>query len=75
MGFCHYKLQQHHRAIDCFEKLIALDPSSAIDYANIASNYRAMGKHSKAIEYYQLALKLDDSIAFAKEHLEQLGVK
>ncbi len=75
MGFCHYKLQDHARAIDCFEKLVALDPSSAIDYANIASNYRAMGKRSKAIEYYQLALKLDDSIEFAKEHLAQMGVE
>ncbi len=75
MGFCHFKLQEHDRAIDCFEKLIALDPSSAIDYANIASNYRAMGKRSKAIEYYQLALKLDDSIEFAKEHLAQMGVQ
>jgi ribosomal protein S12 methylthiotransferase accessory factor len=75
MGFCHYKLQGHAKAIDCFEKLIALDPSSAIDYANIASNYRAMGKRSKAIEYYQLALKLDDTIEFAKEHLAQMGVE
>jgi ribosomal protein S12 methylthiotransferase accessory factor len=75
MGFCHYKLQDHARAIDCFEKLIALDPSSAIDYANIASNYRAMGKIPQAIEYYQLALKLDDTIEFAKEHLAQMGVE
>jgi ribosomal protein S12 methylthiotransferase accessory factor len=75
MGFCHYKLQDHARAIDCFEKLITLDPSSAIDYANIASNYRAMGKKTKAIEYYQLALKLDDTIEFAREHLAQMGVK
>jgi ribosomal protein S12 methylthiotransferase accessory factor len=74
MGFCHYKLQDHTRAIDCFEKLIALNPSSAIDYANIASNYRAMGRRTKAIEYYQLALKLDDTIEFAKEHLSQMGV-
>jgi ribosomal protein S12 methylthiotransferase accessory factor len=75
MGFCHYKLQDHARAIDCFEKLIALDPSSAIDYANIASNYRAMGKKTKAIEYYQLALKLDDSIEFARQHLAQMGLE
>jgi ribosomal protein S12 methylthiotransferase accessory factor len=74
MGFCHFKLQDHARAIVCFEKLISLDPSSAIDYANIASNYRAMGKRSKAIEYYQLALKIDDSIEFARQHLAQMGV-
>ena len=62
----------HEQAISCFEKLIALDPSSAIDYANIASNYRAMGKTSQAIKYYRLAIALDDSIEFAKSHLAEL---
>lgn len=75
LGFCHYKKQKHEQAIHCFKKLIALDPSSAIDYANIASNYRAMGEKAKAIEYYQLALALDAHIDFAKEHLLQLGVR
>ncbi len=74
LGFSHYKLGNHEEAIACFKKLIALDPSSAIDYANIASNYRALGNKTKAIKYYQLALALDESIAFAKEHLAQLGV-
>ncbi len=75
LGFSHFKLGDHEQAIACFKKLIALDPSSAIDYANIAANYRAMGKKAKAIEYYQLALALDESIEFAKEHLTQLGIK
>jgi ribosomal protein S12 methylthiotransferase accessory factor len=74
LGFCHYKLGTHEEAIACFKKLIALDPSSAIDYANIASNYRAMGKKPEAIRYYQLALALDSGIEFAREHLAQLGV-
>jgi ribosomal protein S12 methylthiotransferase accessory factor len=75
LGFCHYKKKKHEQAIDCFKKLIALDPSSAIDYANVASNYRAMGEKAKAIEYYQLALALDSNIDFAKKHLLQLGVQ
>jgi ribosomal protein S12 methylthiotransferase accessory factor len=74
LGFSHYKLGKHEQAIACFEQLIALDPSSAIDYANIASNYRAMGEKNKAIEYYRLALALDENIEFAKAHLAQLGV-
>jgi ribosomal protein S12 methylthiotransferase accessory factor len=74
LGFCHYKLGAHEQAIACFKKLIALDPSSAIDYANIASNYRAMGKKTEAIQYYQLALSLDAGIEFARDHLAQLGV-
>jgi ribosomal protein S12 methylthiotransferase accessory factor len=74
LGFCHYKLAAHDQAIACFEKLVALDPSSAIDYANIASNYRAMGKKPEAVHYYQLALSLDAGIEFAREHLLQMGV-
>jgi ribosomal protein S12 methylthiotransferase accessory factor len=74
LGFSHYKLGNHQQAIVCFEKLIALDPGSAIDYANIASNYRVLGEKEKAIEYYQLALALDENITFAKEHLARLGV-
>jgi ribosomal protein S12 methylthiotransferase accessory factor len=74
LGFCHYKLGAYEDAIACFQKLVALDPSSAIDYANIASNYRAMGKNTEAIQYYQLALSLDAGIEFARDHLAQLGV-
>ena len=52
--------------------MIELDPSSAIDYANIAANYRQMGDKQKAIRYYQMALTLDDTIQFAREHLQEL---
>ena len=72
MGFCHFKLKEYERAIEDFKKVIALDPSSAIDYANIASNYRQMGEKQKAIRYYQMALNLDDTIQFAREHLHEL---
>jgi ribosomal protein S12 methylthiotransferase accessory factor len=73
MGFCHFKLKEHERAIEDFKKVIELDPSSAIDYANIASNYRQMGEKEKAIRYYQMALTLDDTIQFAREHLQELA--
>jgi ribosomal protein S12 methylthiotransferase accessory factor len=72
MGFCHFKLQEHEAAIGNFKKVIALDPSSAIDYANIGANYRQMGEKEKAIRYYQMALTLDDSIEFARQGLEEL---
>jgi ribosomal protein S12 methylthiotransferase accessory factor len=72
MGFCHFKLKEHPEAIANFEKVIQLDPSSAIDYANIAANYRQMGETEKAIRYFRIALTLDDSIQFAKDNLEAL---
>ena len=72
MGFCHFKLKEPEAAIENFKKVIDLDPSSAIDYANIASNYRDMGLRAKAIRYYEMALTLDSSIKFAKENLKKL---
>ena len=74
MGFCHFKLKEHEKAIRAFKKVIQLDPSSAIDYANIASNYRQMGEKEKANRYYQMALTLDDTIQFAREHLQEQTV-
>lgn len=72
MGFCHFKLREHDKAIACFERSIELDPSSAIDYANIASNYRDLGDRERAIHYYRLALEIDPGIGFARENLDRL---
>ena len=75
MGFCHFKLKAHEEAIRCFKKVIELNPGSAIDHANIASNYRDLGDTEKAIEYYETALALDPTIDFALQSLLKLQVK
>jgi ribosomal protein S12 methylthiotransferase accessory factor len=72
MGFSHFKLKEHEEAISYFKKVLQLDPSSAIDYANIASNYRDMGQTEKAIQYYETALAMDPSIDFARDNLVKL---
>ncbi len=72
MGFCHFKLKQHEQAIENFARVLELNPSSAIDYANIGSNYREMGEKDKAIYFYKVALSIDPSIEFARENLERL---
>jgi ribosomal protein S12 methylthiotransferase accessory factor len=72
MGYCYFKLKEHDRAISCFQRLLQLDPTSAIDYANIASNYRDMGNTEEAIRYYRFALELDPGIDFARENLDRL---
>lgn len=71
-GFCHFKLKEHEAAIASFEAVTRLDPSSAIDYANIASNYRDLGQKAKAIEYYRTALAIDPGIEFARDNLARL---
>ena len=72
LGFCHFKRKAHENAIEAFRKVLELNPGSAIDYANIASNYRDMGEIDKAVEYYRLALELDETIDFARENLNKL---
>jgi ribosomal protein S12 methylthiotransferase accessory factor len=73
MGFSHFKLKEHEQAIECFKRVLQLDPGSAIDYANIASNYRDMGQKEKAIQYYEISLAMDPSIEFARENLLKLA--
>jgi ribosomal protein S12 methylthiotransferase accessory factor len=73
MGFCYFKKREYEKAIASFRKVLRLNPGSAIDYANIASNYRDMGKTDQAIRYYRFALKLDSTIDFARENLRNLG--
>ena len=72
MGFCHFMLKEHEAAIENFSKVIELDPSSAIDYANIASNYRDLGNRAAAIQFYEIALSIDPSIEFARTNLDKL---
>jgi ribosomal protein S12 methylthiotransferase accessory factor len=74
MGFCCFKLKEHERAIEHFRKVLKLNPASAIDYANIASNYRELGEYGKAVAYYRTALELDPGIEFARENLERLSL-
>jgi len=72
LGFCYFKLKDYEKAIESFRNVLKLDPTSAIDYANIASNYRDMGKRELAIRHYKLALELDETIDFARENLRKL---
>jgi len=72
MGFCYFKLKQHENAINAFEQVIKLNPSSAIDYANLATNHRELGNIEKAVLYYETALELDPEMEVAKDNLKKL---
>ncbi len=72
LGFCHFMLKNHETSISCFEKVLKITPASGIDHASIASNYRELGNIEKAIDYYEMALALDNSLDFAKENITRL---
>jgi ribosomal protein S12 methylthiotransferase accessory factor len=71
-GFCHFKMKNHEQAVVSFKRVIEIDPSSGIDYANVAVNLRALGRRDDAIHYYEQALMIDSSLDFARNHLESL---
>jgi len=71
-GFCYFKLKKHNESIASFERVIELDPGSAIDYANIGSNLRELGHKQEAIRLYRIALELNPDIDFARTGLEKL---
>ena len=71
-GFCYYQLKQHEDAIAAFERVLEIDPGSAIDYANIGSNLRELGLKREAVRLYRMALELDPDIEFARDNIARI---
>ena len=59
-------------AIPRFERAVALNPTSAMDYANLGVNYAKIAKNDEAIQFFTLALTLDPTLDFAREYLDNL---
>jgi ribosomal protein S12 methylthiotransferase accessory factor len=75
MGVCHFLQKNHHKAITCFEQALEIDPSQAINYANIGSNYRELGEPALAVKFYEMALEIDPTIEFARDNIQKLQKK
>lgn len=75
LGVCCYKTGRHAEAVTHFRRAVALNPVSAIDYANLALNLEILGADQEAISQYQVALTLDSSLGFAVERLAGLLAK
>jgi len=72
LGVCCYKTGDHARAVHHFKRAVALNPVSAIDYANLALNLELLGDDEQAIVQYQIALAQDPGIDFAIQRLAGL---
>ena len=56
----------HNKAIEFFQKAIALKPNIAANYATLGTAYRNAGQKDKAREAFNKALELDPN---ALQHL------
>ncbi len=72
MGVCYFKLGEYGHAVKSFERAVELNPSSAMDYANLGVNHRKLGNKDEAIHFLTLALSLDPDIEFAQQQLAEL---
>jgi len=72
LGFCYFKKQDFHMAISHFERAVQLNPSSAMDYANLGVNHRRLGHRDEALQAFTVALTLDPGIEFARSQLEEM---
>lgn len=73
-------LDNYDKAIDCFEKVLKIDPNNLTAIVGIAAQYRSKGLFPKAIDFYNAALKLDanqgavwEAIAHCYLMVEELG--
>jgi ribosomal protein S12 methylthiotransferase accessory factor len=72
LGVCSYKTGRYAKAVHHFQRAVALNPVSAIDYANLALNLEHLGDREQAIANYEIALSQDPGIAFAVQRLAGL---
>jgi ribosomal protein S12 methylthiotransferase accessory factor len=72
LGYCFFRVGKHLKAIEAFEQAISIDPGSAIDYANIASNLRQLDMKEAAITWYEMALELDPDLSWARDKMQEL---
>lgn len=57
MGQCHICLGEGARAIECYRKALALDPTFQDAEANMGQAYKEMADETKALEHLTVALK------------------
>jgi protein O-mannosyl-transferase len=58
-------------AIDCYRRVVQMNPSSALAHYNLAVSLHRLGRFADAIAHYQEALRLDPNYPDAKEFLDQ----
>ena len=56
------QLGRDQQALEAFDEVLILDPDSAVSYANRAILEDRMGLYAKAIEDYEIAIKMDPKL-------------
>src|SRR6266478_322176 len=65
----YYEVRQFDRAVESFQKAIALKPDYAAAYNDLGISYAALGRHSEAVGSLREAVKIQSDFAVAHNNL------
>ena len=72
LGVALFKTKAYREAKTLFQKALSIDKGSATDLANLGLCEKMLGEREKAKEHLEEAFALDQSLLFAKQHLDEL---
>ncbi|MDR3358413.1 MAG: YcaO-like family protein [Desulfovibrio sp.] len=72
LGVARFRTRRYEEAALAFTAALRIDKGSVMDIANLGLCRKFLGEKEEAARLLRAALEIDPSIAFAREHLEQL---
>jgi len=64
-GISFHSLGRYQEAIECYSKVLSIDPQNVVAWSNKGCSYNLLGQYQKALECYDKALVLDPQNAGA----------
>ncbi|MDR1658781.1 MAG: YcaO-like family protein [Desulfovibrio sp.] len=72
LGVAYFRTRSYDEAARAFAAALRIDKGSVMDIANLGLCRKFLGEKEEAVRLLRAALEIDPSLAFAREHLEQL---
>ena len=72
LGVANFRTGRYAEAAEAFRAVLRVDKGSVMDMANLGVCCKLLGRREEARHYLEAALELDDSLDFARRHLDEL---
>ena len=72
LGVANFRTGRYAEAAEAFRAVLRVDKGSVMDMANLGVCCKLLGRQDEARHYLEAALELDDSLDFARRHLDEL---
>ena len=73
MGLIFLSKQAYDEAVSCFQKVLKINPDSALTHGALGTTYYKLGEKGLAIQEFQEVLRLDPRNQNARQMLKRLG--